>query len=279
MGDLVRRRRCRRRAGADGEHSAPLRGRQIRNDVRAVGRMRCGRCVPAGSRRHRLRPRRPAGDARDLGGCAGIRGLAVGDDGKAVPAAERGRMGVRGAGGKRDARFPWGDDVGRGNANCDGCRSRWDDERTAPVGSLPANAFGVHEMVGNVYEWVEDCGQYSYEGAPSDGSAIEPDAACRQHMMRGGSWLSLPRASRPARTGSGPRWDSRTSTSASGWPGICPEHCVSSGGLVSDHIVSCTTIRSPNAARVPSSNLHFCSAIQSSQSASSRISMTVGTDA
>ena len=97
-----------------------------------------------------------------------------------------------------EARYPWGDDVGRGNANCDECGSRWDDERTAPVGSLPANAFGIHDMVGNLYEWVQDCGQYSYEGAPSDGSAVEPDAACRQRMMRGGSWLSLPRASRPA---------------------------------------------------------------------------------
>ena len=97
-----------------------------------------------------------------------------------------------------ETRYPWGADVGRGNANCDGCGSRWDDESTAPAGSLPANAFGVHDMVGNVYEWVEDCGRYSYEGAPSDGSAIEPDAACRQRMMRGGSWLSLPRASRPA---------------------------------------------------------------------------------
>ena len=97
-----------------------------------------------------------------------------------------------------ETRFPWGDDVGRGNANCDGCGSRFDDQRTAPAGSLPANAFGIHEMVGNVYEWVRDCGQYGYEGAPSDGSAIEPDAACRQRMMRGGSWLSLPRASRPA---------------------------------------------------------------------------------
>ena len=37
-----------------------------------------------------------------------------------------------------DARYPWGDDVGQGNANCDGCGSRWDDERTASVGSLPA---------------------------------------------------------------------------------------------------------------------------------------------
>ncbi len=97
-----------------------------------------------------------------------------------------------------EARYPWGDAVGRGNANCDGCGSRWDDERTAPVGSFPANAFGVHDLVGNVYEWVQDCGRYGYEDAPSDGSAIEPDAACRQHMMRGGSWLSPPRATRPA---------------------------------------------------------------------------------
>ena len=97
-----------------------------------------------------------------------------------------------------ESRYPWGDDVGRVNANCDGCGSRWDDDRTAPVGSLPANAFGVHDMVGNVYEWVEDCGRYGYAGAPSDGSAVEPDAACRQRTMRGGSWLSLPRASRPA---------------------------------------------------------------------------------
>ena len=97
-----------------------------------------------------------------------------------------------------ETRFPWGDDVGRGNANCDGCGSAWDDERTAPAGALPANAFGIHDMVGNVYEWVEDCGQYGYEDAPSDGSAVAADTACRQRMMRGGSWLSLPRACRPA---------------------------------------------------------------------------------
>ena len=54
-------------------------------------------------------------------------------------------------------------------------------------------------MVGNVYEWVADCGRESYAGAPSDGSVQEPgDGACAWRMMRGGSWCSLPRASRPA---------------------------------------------------------------------------------
>ena len=96
-------------------------------------------------------------------------------------------------------RYPWGDDIGRGNANCDECGSRWDDELTAPVGSFPANAFGVHDMVGNLYEWVADCGGESYAGAPADGSAAGPyDDGCKWRMMRGGSWVSLPRASRPA---------------------------------------------------------------------------------
>ena len=97
-----------------------------------------------------------------------------------------------------ETRFPWGNDVGHAKANCDGCGSAWDDERTAPVGSFPANALGVHDMVGNVYEWIADCGRYSYDGAPSDGSVEEADGACGLRMMRGGSWLSLPRASRPA---------------------------------------------------------------------------------
>ena len=45
---------------------------------------------------------------------------------------------------------------------------------------------------------VKDCGRYSYEGAPADGSIWEFAGACAWRMMRGGSWLSLPRASRPA---------------------------------------------------------------------------------
>ena len=97
-----------------------------------------------------------------------------------------------------DTRYPWGNEVGPNRANCDGCGSDWDDARTAPVGSFPANAFGVHDTVGNVYEWVADCARETYEGAPSDGSVWSTDETCRSRMMRGGSWVSLPRALRSA---------------------------------------------------------------------------------
>ena len=53
----------------------------------------------------------------------------------------------------------------------DGCGSQWDDEKTAPVGSFNPNAFGLHDMHGNLREWVQDCWNGSYQGAPADGSA------------------------------------------------------------------------------------------------------------
>ena len=67
--------------------------------------------------------------------------------------------------------YPWGDDIGNGNSNCKGCGSRWDNTQTAPVGSFAANAFGLFDMVGNVWGWVEDCVNNNYDGAPTDGSA------------------------------------------------------------------------------------------------------------
>jgi formylglycine-generating enzyme required for sulfatase activity/predicted Ser/Thr protein kinase len=63
---------------------------------------------------------------------------------------------------------------------------------TAPVGSFAPNAFGLYDMLGNVFEWVLDCWHADYLGSPSNGSAwLGGD--CRQHDLRGGSWFTQPK--------------------------------------------------------------------------------------
>ena len=94
-------------------------------------------------------------------------------------------------------RYSWGDEIGSNLANCNGCGSRWDDEKTASVGSFPANAWGLHDMHGNVWEWVQDCWNGSYQGAPEDGSAWER-GNCSRRVLRGGSWCYNPRFLRAA---------------------------------------------------------------------------------
>ena len=84
-------------------------------------------------------------------------------------------------------RYWWGNEIGRSRANCGRCGSRWDAERTAPVGSFSPNAFGLQDVHGNVWEWVEDCWNDSYNGAPSDGSAWT-SGECDVRVLRGGSW-------------------------------------------------------------------------------------------
>ena len=95
-------------------------------------------------------------------------------------------------------RYSWGPEVGQNRANCDGCGSRWDNEQTAPAGSFAANAWGLHDMHGNVYEWVEDCWHDSYARAPADGSAWTLGGDCGLRVLRGGSWLTLPHVVRSA---------------------------------------------------------------------------------
>jgi sulfatase modifying factor 1 len=66
---------------------------------------------------------------------------------------------------------------------------------TAPVGSFKPNAFGLHDMVGNAWEWTEDCFHASYTGAPPDGSPWV-DEICEKRVTRGTSFYTAPRHAR-----------------------------------------------------------------------------------
>ncbi len=88
--------------------------------------------------------------------------------------------------------FHFGIDINPKQANYGG-----NEGKTVAVGSFSANAFGLHDVHGNVREWVEDCWSGSYEGAPLDGSAWTA-GDCRRRVLRGGSWNNNPRNLRAA---------------------------------------------------------------------------------
>jgi formylglycine-generating enzyme required for sulfatase activity len=98
--------------------------------------------------------------------------------------------------GTTTARF-WGNEIGVGHANCNGCGSKWDNNEIAAVGSFAPNPFGLNEMLGNVWQWTADCWNESYVGAPSDGSPWT-SGDCSKHVLRGGSLNSLPKFLRSA---------------------------------------------------------------------------------
>ena len=92
--------------------------------------------------------------------------------------------------------YYWGDEIGKGHANCAGCGSEGN-KQTSPVGSFPANQFGLYDMAGNVWQWVQDCYRGNYEQAPTDGSA-STGQDCSYRVARGGSWNLGPQFARSA---------------------------------------------------------------------------------
>lgn len=100
-------------------------------------------------------------------------------------------------GGTVTARW-WGDGLDGEYVACDGCGTRWDRRSTAPVGSFPANPFGLHDVIGNVAEMVEDCWSDDHRGAHADGSPRREtspywrNGTCTRPLYRGGASVSTP---------------------------------------------------------------------------------------
>jgi formylglycine-generating enzyme required for sulfatase activity len=97
-----------------------------------------------------------------------------------------------------DVRYWWGDQAGRGDANCADCGSKWDGRQAAPVGRFAPNPFGLHDMHGNVSEWVEDCFHDRMRDAPLDGRAWTGGCLSESdtRVVRGGAWYGSARSMR-----------------------------------------------------------------------------------
>ncbi|TVS11613.1 MAG: formylglycine-generating enzyme family protein [Gammaproteobacteria bacterium] len=116
-------------------------------------------------------------------------------------------------------KFPWGDDTASAcdHANVPGTRtaeawglawSHFDCEDRfvglAPVGAFSPNSFGVYDIIGNAWEWVEDCYLVPYPDTPVDGSAALAAGDCDRRSVRGGSWITAPFRQRPSWRGRDP---------------------------------------------------------------------------
>jgi formylglycine-generating enzyme required for sulfatase activity len=102
--------------------------------------------------------------------------------------------------------FSWGASIAPDQANYnattaygpDGISGPWR-QQTLPVESFAPNPWGLHQVHGNVWEWVEDCWCRDFHGAPSNTSARQSETTSQQRVLRGGSWLNGPRGLRSAR--------------------------------------------------------------------------------
>ena len=91
--------------------------------------------------------------------------------------------------GKASTRYPWGDQLGVGLANCADCGGQQDPHAPAPALAYQPNSFGLYGMSGGVAQWVQDCWFPTYAGASLEGTAREA-RGCSQHVLRGGSFRS-----------------------------------------------------------------------------------------
>ena len=91
-------------------------------------------------------------------------------------------------------KYSWGNQFDSAKANNNGSTTR-------PVGSYEPNGFGLYDVHGNVWEWVEDCWHDDYNGAPTDGSAWTSGGDCSFRVLRGGAWVNYPRDLRAANRG------------------------------------------------------------------------------
>jgi formylglycine-generating enzyme required for sulfatase activity len=91
--------------------------------------------------------------------------------------------------------FWWGHRAGEARAACFDCGSAWDNRSSAPVGSFDPNPLGLHDTAGNVMEWVEDCYQPNYVGAPLNGQP-RGGGSCGLRVARGGAFNKPSRSMR-----------------------------------------------------------------------------------
>jgi len=105
----------------------------------------------------------------------------------------------------------WGDQLSLERANCEDCNQDWEIRQTFASRAYPANAFGLHSMPGNVWEWLQDCWEDDYVGAPGNGQA-RLSGDCAKRVIRGGSWFSPGRDLRSAARSASNRLTYRSSS-------------------------------------------------------------------